>query len=292
MKALFQLELARLSKQRSSWVIFSMIFLLGGLNVLLARLTASEMPNGQLEFFLTSRSILEDSFQLGQFQILLIGIITSLFIASDINQGTIRNKIIAGYSKFEIYTTQMAMSAILAVMGLVLFHTLPAAFAWLITFPITQDDGGSFAHFAIHMGFGYLLVIVGVLITSWISLRAKNTAGAIIFTLLVFVLGPTLTTIIKSIIEASTLSQIDQFEDPSVYEEAYESIQRVFEWVYFYQLNRLNNVGSLLNFNIQPLNFFNESSRPYIYKTLASSAVLIGLLVGLGGRQFAKSDLK
>jgi hypothetical protein len=292
MKALFQLEFARLSKQRSSWVIFSMIFLLGGLNVLLARLTAYEMPNGQLEFFLNSRSILQSSFQLGQFQILLIGIITSLFIASDINQGTIRNKIIAGYSKSEIYTTQMAMSAMLAVLGLALFHSLPAAFAWLITFPITQDDGGSFAQFAIHMGFGYLLVVVGVLITSWISLRAKNTAGAIIFTLLVFVLGPTLTMIIKSIIEASTLSQIDQFQDPSVYEEAYASIQRVFEWVYFDQLNRLNNAGSLLNFNIQPLNFFNESSQPYIYKTLASSATLIGLLVGLGGRQFAKSDLK
>ena len=287
MKRLFALEFRRLMKQLSTKIIFVIILLLSAINVYSAWALES-----QIDFFIfNSRSIIESSFQLGQIQVLVIGILTSLFIATDIQQGTIRNKIIAGYSKQKIYLVQMGMSAIITIIGLMLFHLLPIAFISLITFPITSDDGGSIANFFIHVGFGYALVIIGVLFTSWISLRAKNLAGAIIFTLLIFVLGPTLSTIIKSIIETRVVLNLDSFTDPIAYELALEGVDKAFEWTYFYQIQRLANAGSLFNIS-SPINFFNEEGIRYIYKTLISNAFLLVLILGLGSRNFAKSDLR
>jgi hypothetical protein len=293
MNRLFALEFSRLRRQTSTWVIGLIILALGGFNVLIALVFSFTEENGPRFFIFTTRSILESSFQLGQIQILLIGVIASLFIASDISQGTIRNKIIAGHSKFEIYLVQMGMSIAITVMGLMLFHALPTAFSWLITFPITVDDGGSVANFLIHMSFGYFLVITGVLVTTWIALRTKTIASAIIFTLLIFVLGPTFSTIVLSIVQGILLANTDQFLDAAEFVKIQAQVVDIFEWVYFYQLNRLANVGSLFDFNgITNLNFFNENTLPFIVKTLISNAILLTMIIGLGGRRFAKSDLR
>jgi hypothetical protein len=293
MNRLFALEFSRLRRQTSTWVIGLIILALGGFNVLIASVFSFLDENGTRFFIFTTRSILESSFQLGQIQILLIGVIASLFIASDISQGTIRNKIIAGHSKFEIYLVQMGMSIAITVIGLMLFHALPTAFSWLITFPITVDDGGSFANFLIHMSFGYFLVITGVLLTTWVALRTKTTASAIIFTLLIFVLGPSFSTIVLSIIQGIALANTDQFLDAAEFVKIQAQVVEIFEWVYFYQLNRLANVGSLFDFNgITNLNFFNANTLPFILKTLISNAILLTMIIGLGGRRFAKSDLR
>ena len=293
MNRLFALEFSRLRRQTSTWVIGLIILALGGFNVLISSVFSFADENGTRIFIFTTRSILESSFQLGQIQILLIGVIASLFIASDISQGTIRNKIIAGHSKFEIYLVQMGMSIAITVIGLMLFHALPTAFSWLITFPITVDDGGSFANFLIHMSFGYFLVITGVLVTTWVALRTKTTASAIIFTLLIFVLGPSFSTIVLSIIQGIALANTDQFLDAAEFVKIQAQVVEIFEWVYFYQLNRLANVGSLFDFDgITNLNFFNANTLPFILKTLISNAILLTLIIGLGGRRFAKSDLR
>lgn len=293
MKRLFAVEFARLRRQTSALVIGMIILALGGFNVLLAWITKFEINPGEFEFFFTSRSILESSFQTGQIQMILIGVVTSLFIATDITQGTIRNKIIAGYSKFEIYVVQMLMSAFITFTGLVLFQLLPSAFSWLITFPTSVDDAGTIGNFLIHMGFGYGLMITGALLSTWLALKAKTTAAAIIFTLLIYVLGPTLTTIIKTIIEATVLLDIDQFLDLEAYQVAQRQINGAFEWVYFYQIQRLASISSFFDF-ITPtrLNFFSEDTQPYIWKTLATNLGLITLLMTLGGKNFAKSDLR
>ena len=293
MKRLFALEFSRLRRQTSTWVIAFIILALGGFNVLISLAFSFTEEDGTRLFIFTTRSILESSFQLGQIQILLIGVIASLFISSDISQGTIRNKIIAGHSKFEIYIVQMAMSAAITIAGLMLFHALPTAFSWLITFPITVDDGGSFANFLIHMIFGYFLVITGVLVTTWVALRTKTTASAIIFTLLIFVLGPSFSTIVLSIVQGILLANTDQLLDAAEFVKIQAQVVDIFEWVYFYQLNRLANVGSLFDFDgITNLNFFNANTVPFILKTLISNAILLTMIIGLGGRRFAKSDLR
>ena len=293
MKRLFALEFSRLRRQTSTWVIAFIILALGGFNVLISLALSFTEEDGTRLFIFTTRSILESSFQLGQIQILLIGVIASLFISSDISQGTIRNKIIAGHSKFEIYIVQMAMSAAITIAGLMLFHALPTAFSWLITFPITVDDGGSLSNFLIHMSFGYFLVITGVLVTTWVALRTKTTASAIIFTLLIFVLGPSFSTIVLSIVQGILLANTDQLLDAAEFVKIQAQVVDIFEWVYFYQLNRLANVGSLFDFDgITNLNFFNANTVPFILKTLISNAILLTMIIGLGGRRFAKSDLR
>ena len=294
MKRLFALEFARFSKQTSAWVILSLILFLGAFNVFLAQVTVFEGFDGELIRNLTARSIIESSFQLSQFQVLLIGVLTSLFIASDIAQGTIRNKLIAGYSKTEIFLVQMGMSILITIFGLFLYHALPLAFSWLITFPITQDDKGTLANFLILMGFGYALVILAVVFTTWISLKAKNTAGAIIFTILIFVLGPTLITIIKSIVEGMVLVNIDQFENLEAFEQAQQQINGIFEWIYFYQIQRINGPVSFFDFLFgdRGINFFHPDNQAFIWKTVATTVASFVLFIGLGARGFAKSDLR
>jgi hypothetical protein len=295
MKRLFQLEFHRLLKTKATWIIFTIIIAWSGLQVFLAEVSHYEDAfTGELIYFITARTIIESSFGLGSLQVLLIGVLSSLFIAQDISQGTIRNKIIAGYSKFEIYIVQMIMSVFIAITGLLLFQLLPIVFSSMITFPITQDDTGSFNNFLIHMSFGYYLVIVGILLTSFVALHAKNTAGAIIFTILIFVLGPTLTTIIKSIVEGITIVNLGQFADSEAYQAAMAQVTSYFEYVYFYQINRLVGAGSFSEIitGSSQINFFNDNARPYIYKTIFTNLGVLALVVGLGGYTFNKSDLK
>jgi len=284
---LLALELTRLIKQTSSRVIAIILVLLSGFNVLSA--VAIESQFG--EFVINSRSIIESSFQLGQIQILLIGILTSLFIAIDIQQGTIRNKIIAGYGKQTIFLVQMLVSVIITISALLLYHLLPIIFIPVISFPTTSDDAGTLANFFIFVGFGYFLIIVGVMLTSWIALNAKNLGSAIIFTLLVFVLGPTFFLILRVIVQAAVVSNLDAFTDPEGYQAALTQINRGFEWIYFSQLQRLTGTGTLFNFT-PPLNFFNEEGMRFIWKTLLSNFALIFLVFGLGSRRFAKTDLR
>jgi hypothetical protein len=295
MNRLLALELNRLVRQTSFWIIGILIFVLGGFNVLVANVTAFESPfDGSIVRTLTSRSIIESSFQLGQFQVLLIGVLTSLFIATDISQGTIRNKLIAGYSKFEVYIVQMIISIVITMGGLFLFHALPLVFIPLITFPIGVDDGSSLANFFLTIGFGYFLVIVGVVLTTWIAMKAKNTAGAIIFTILIFVLGPTVIIIAKTVTEAMILTNIDQFSDFETFDELRTTIDGVFEWIYFYQIQRLNGPVALFDLieGNMGFNFFSDNNQSYIWKTLLSNTVLLGLLIGVGGWRFSKSDLR
>ena len=294
MKRLFALEFSRLRRQTSSWVIGLIILGLGGFNVLGSLFVSGfNQELGVTVFIINTRTILESSFQLGQIQILLIGVLASLFIASDISQGTIRNKIIAGYSKFEVYLVQMGMSAAITVIGLMLFHALPTAFSWLITFPITTDDAGSFTNFLIHMSFGYFLIITGVLVTTWLALKTKTTAAAIIFTLLFFVLGPTFSSLLLLIVQGLAVSNLNEFIDPSEFIKTQAQVTEAFEWVYFFQLNRLANIGGVLDFfGLTNVDFLNPNTLPFILKTLISNFILIGLIIGLGGRRFAKSDLR
>jgi hypothetical protein len=294
MKRLLALEFNRLLRQKSAIIIGILIVLISLSQVGVAQATAYEDFMGNTQYFFTARSIIESSFQLGNFQILLIGVITSLFIATDITQGTIRNKLIAGYSKMEVYLTQMILSISITILGLVLYHLLPLLFSGVITFPITEEDSGSLANFLIHVGFGYLLVIVGVVLTTWIAMKAKSTAGATIFTLLIFILGPTLMVIAKSVAEGILLANIDQFTDFELFEATQRQINEIFEWIYFYQIQRLNGPVSLfeLIFGEPGINFFAEETQSYIVKTLISSFVLLGLLIGVGGWRFSKSDLR
>ena len=294
MKRLLALEFNRLIRQKSAIIIGIIIVFISLSQVGVAQATAYEDFMGNMVYTFTARSIIESSFQLGNFQILLIGVITSLFIATDITQGTIRNKLIAGYSKMEVYLTQMIVSISITIIGLLLYHVLPLIFSGVITFPITQEDSGSLANFFIHVGFGYLLVIVGVVLTTWIAMKAKSTAGAIIFTLLIFILSPTLIIIAKSVVEGILLVNIDQFTDFELFEATQRQIHEIFEWVYFYQIQRLNGPVSLfeLIFGEQGINFFAEATQSYIWKTLISSFVLLGLLIGVGGWRFSKSDLR
>jgi hypothetical protein len=287
MKRLLALELHRFFKQTSTKVIAIILVILSGINVLSAFAVESQFD----EFAINARSIIESSFQLGQFQILLIGILTSLFIATDIQQGTIRNKIIAGYSKQTIYLVQMLMSVIITIAALMLFHLLPVIMIPWITFPITSDDAGSLGNFLILTCFGYFLIIVGVLITSWIALKAKNLGGAIIFTLLIFVLGPTITLIARVIIEAAAVVNLDAFSDAELYQNVLDQVNQAFEWIYFAQVQRLSGTGTLFNFS-PPLNFSNEEGVRFIWKTLTSNAVILFLVVGLGSIRFAKTDLR
>lgn len=295
MKRLFQLEFHRLFKQKATWVVLFIILAVSALQVFLAYITRSEDTlTGEFFYFVTAKSIIEGSFGLGSIQVLLIGILSSLFIAIDISQGTIRNKIIAGYSKFEIYTVQMLMSLFLAISGLFLFHLIPSIFSGLITFPTFDNGTDSLENFLITMAFGYMLVSIGVLITSFIALHAKNVATAIIFTILIFILGPTFSSVIKSIIEGIVLLDLDAFADPAAYQEAQASINEAFDFVYFHQLNRLLGTGSLGDIfgGISRINFFNEVNVGYIWKTLVSSTMLLLLLFVGGGYGFARSDLK
>jgi hypothetical protein len=94
--------------------------------------------------------------------------------------------------------------------------------------------------------------------------------------------------------EAVILTNIDQFSDFETFEELRTTIDGVFEWIYFYQIQRINGPVALFDFidGNMGFNFFSDNNQSYIWKTLLSNTVLLGLLIGVGGWRFSKSDLR
>ncbi|MEY3609642.1 MAG: hypothetical protein RLZZ264_163, partial [Bacillota bacterium] len=90
------------------------------------------------------------------------------------------------------------------------------------------------------------------------------------------------------------LINIDQYENLALYEQTRKDITSVFEWIYFYQIQRLNGPVSLFDliFLDRGINFFHPDNQSYLWKTIGTSIVSFVLLIGVGARGFSKSDLR
>ena len=221
----------------------------------------------------TARDTVILSTQLSSMPFLVVSILICIFIGKDLNYGTIRNKIIAGYSKKQIYVSTLLVALVMAFALLFLYQILSFLVGVsALGFP-TDSSYPPMSDFWIRIGLGYLLVALAVSIVVFIEMTTRNMTAALIVSTIAFVLGPILSMLVSSLIIVAWGQNSFAFE--------------VFECFFLYDSYVISSGGSILG------NGFQQALEGQLaLKTLISSGASIVLLNWLGIFVFHKLDLK
>jgi len=221
----------------------------------------------------TARDTVILSTQLSSMPFLVVSILICIFIGKDLNYGTIRNKIIAGYSKKQIYVSTLLVALVMAFALLFLYQIL----SFLVGFSAFGFPTGSpyppISDFWTRFGLGYLLVAVAVSIVVFIEMATRNMTSALIVSTIVFALGPAVSGLIASLIYLTWGANSLAYE--------------VFECFFLYDSFIISSGGSFTGNG-----FLEAVDSQLAIKTLISSGASVVLLNWLGVYIFHKLDLK
>ena len=290
MTKLLRLEFRRLFKDKSFLAVSIIIVAIALLQIVVASSSYYIDPyTHEIDWFMTLKDIISVSFQVSSTPFILIGLFLSLFIAKDINQGTIRNKLIAGYSKVEIYVAMAITSLVISLVGMMIYHAVIMSFIWLIPFPVDANVAHDLENFLIYWAVGYFLILVVTSFVTFIAMMIKNMAGAIIVSLvfLTFIVGFALLS--QALFEMLIMQQFDLYSQAQEAEDARRALNLVLDYFLPYQLLKYST--SFFN-PTDYTNFYSTEGTQYLFKVLGTNIVLLaGLNVG-GAFLFSKTDLK
>src|SRR5574344_2105966 len=215
-----------------------------------------------------------NSFQVSSTPGILFAIMLLLFIRKDINYGTLRNQVVAGYSKIEIYFSYVIVSLIIGGIGMLIFQL--TGFALPSAFMSSAFAGANYGIFWAKYGLGVLIFLVMISAIVFCSLVFKNSLAASFGVLIIL---PVVATFAITII----------FTVCSVLSIDTKTVVDVFGFIYYFQA--LNVSGGDLIFsmdgstNVIDLNTF-------AIKTICTNVALLALINIGGCAIFNKSDLK
>jgi len=288
---LFRLELARLVRDKLNWTLLVILILIALINGL--AVTSIDIEWMEIEYQqMLLKSSIASSFQLSSTPYIMIGLAIAVFIAKDIGQGTIRNKLIAGFSKREIYVTTLSVAAIFTLATMVIYHGVILGFS--AAFGITVYVDTSVAHdldnFLIYCAIGYLLIMVATSMVVFIGLMVKNMAGAIILTILLLTFILVLALILENVLEFTLIYQrYDLYTQAQEAEDARRRLHEILDYFYIFQALKY----STSMFNPTDINnFFSTEGGIYLYKVIGTNAALLALINVGGAYLFGRTDLK
>ncbi len=136
----------------------------------------------EAEAMLNARVIISTSFSFSNNFGIILPLFATLVIMSDISSGGIRNKIIAGHKRHEIYFSHFMTTLVYCLLSIAIYAAMTALWAILFLGPnsISGAYVVSYVYFYL-LGFaGYIFVAS---ITTSMSLMTLNTPAAIVLTL-------------------------------------------------------------------------------------------------------------
>lgn len=143
----------------------------------------------QAETMLNARVIISTSFSFSNNFGIILPLFATLVIMSDLSSGGIRNKIIAGHKRHEIYASHFLTTLVYCLLSIAIYAGMTALWSILFLGPnsISSDYLVSYVYFYV-LGFaGYIFVAS---VTTSMSLMTINTPAAIVSSLaLCFVFG-------------------------------------------------------------------------------------------------------
>lgn len=133
----------------------------------------------------TGRQLISESFVLSSNMGLILPIFITIFIAMDISNGTLRNKLIAGKSRPAIYFSHLvsacAVSGVLILVNVLIFMAL-ACLVFGYGYPIDQAEVVQIVYFLIT---GVFTFFFSASVSTAITLSIKSSAPAVIISTLV-----------------------------------------------------------------------------------------------------------
>lgn len=113
---------------------------------------------------------------------IILPIFAAIFIMLDISSGTVRNKIILGYNRYQIYASHFIVTLTYCLVGIALYAGMTLAFSSLIlgTIELTEAQLLSYVYYFI---LGFISFALVASIATFFSLSTLNSAGSVILTL-------------------------------------------------------------------------------------------------------------
>lgn len=113
---------------------------------------------------------------------IILPIFAAIFIMLDITSGTVRNKTILGYRRYQIYASHFIVTLTYCLVGIGLYAGMTVAFSSLIlgTIELTEAQLLSYVYYFI---LGFISFALVAAVATFFSLSTLNSAGAVILTL-------------------------------------------------------------------------------------------------------------
>ena len=229
------------------------------------------MTSGMISGYVTAKGQFFAAFALADNMGLIVPILLTIILCKDFSFGTVRNKIISGHSRTQIFLSMYVVCAV--VLWVIIFlHSLLTMCVSLLFFEYQADPftWADFGYFMASVGFEFLVYLFAAALVSYLCVSAKNM-GLTIVSYAAINLGAGL---VGSILMIS--SQVLAFD------ESKEKTVKVLD--FFQRINPFvasQYIGAGTSYELKDL----------IYHLLMPLA-LAALLILLGISKFNRKDLK
>jgi hypothetical protein len=288
MSKLLKLQLFRAIKDKGT-IVFAIITIgLGLLSVLFNFLIANSFGQGGselLEGLFDISSMINSSFSLTSTPMILLIIIGVVFLYKESGWGTIRNQVVAGYSKIKIYFANFFSMLIILFTIMLAYQLVNMGLSFIFGFKFGIETAAELGVFLKNYGLNLLIFITEIAFMTFISMLFQNIIAPIFLVIIV--------PIFVGAILVNFIIPIVVLLNP----ENGATIVGTFEFVIWYQNTALtisgftyeltSGIGQLMGATL-----YDTKSASFIIKTIATNLALNGIFLGLGSYLFSRKDLK
>lgn len=143
--------------------------------------------SGELGLFINAKILMANSFSVSDNVGLVVPVFASIFVALDVSNGTLRNKVIAGHSRTSIYFSHLICSILYSVVMIVLYATLTTLLGLAFFDYGVEIDANEIKNIIYTIINGITTFAFMATIATLFALIIPSVAPAIIFTVLVAV---------------------------------------------------------------------------------------------------------
>ena len=183
MRDLLKTDLKRILKDK----LFLVVLILGGVFALItpllyeALVLAFDFSADEAGMLIDAKTLFFSSFSLGNNFGLILPILLSVVLCKDFIYGTVRNKIISGKRRSEIFLS-MFISGTVVIVGVMLAHALLTLIVSLLFFPYQEAEftGRSLSYFLISLLLSLLIYVFVSALICFLSAFMKNVGLVIV----------------------------------------------------------------------------------------------------------------
>lgn len=274
MSKLLKADIYRMVKSRLTLVALILVLAFPVLMVLLylgiEALAGIEAEMGEAVSMFTANSLIGSVYSMTNNVGLVIPAFAGILVCSDYTNGTLRNKVIAGNRRTQIYFSHLLVSILFCVVMITIYAAMTTGLA-LLFFDFTKDESVNFGREVVYFVVNGTMSFVFVsTLTTFLAMVFRNIAPTIIFTIVFTIALMALT---------SVVSLLD-----------YES----YKYVVYFIPTFISNYFNLSSFSlISLLGTTAEGSRELMFAEGILSYVFFGALNTAAGLViFNKRDIK
>lgn len=287
MSRLLKLQLFRALKDKGT-IVFSIITIVLGIFSVLLNYVISINLSGMgtlVDDLFDIVALVNSSFSLTSTPMILLIIVGVVLLYKESGWGTIRNQVVAGYSKVKIYFANFFSMLIILFTILLAYQLVVTGFGLVLGFDFGVSSATEWGVFFRKYGLNLLIFISEIAFMTFISMLFQNIIAPIFLVIIVPIF-------IGAILVNFVIPLVVLFNQDNAAE-----IVGIFEYIIWYQ----NTALTISGFSYQLMDqvgdlfgtvLYDTSSTSFILKTIGTSVALNGLFLGVGSLLFARKDLK